>query len=206
LLFSVKAVLSIFPALYVFFKKNPHPLPADPPEAAKKKDVNKIYSAFFINSICVLYVILGFVNNVCLIFQKNNFHYLSIHYIVDLLLIGLKNTSSASYLFIFSPNSPFCSPTPAHLQLESLAESSTSKYPTSSDSSTAKKSGGDSGDDEFVLTSHCSNPHPTTRPHRTSAVKKSLDINFDYSIDDIEEKDGGIVRVQVFSFINWCYT
>jgi hypothetical protein len=168
----------------------PHPLPDNASDSAKQKDVNKIYLPFFLDNICVLYIILGFVNNVCLIFQKNNCHYLSIHYIVDLLLIGLKNTPSTSHLFVFSPSSSFCSPTPAQLQLESLVNSSSSQYPTSCPKPLKIKRKRDNDDEAFVSISSLQ----TSRTCRISGVKKNIDYRDD---DDLEEIDGIVSVIQV---------
>jgi hypothetical protein len=145
--FSVDAVLKILPALFIFFKKIPHPLPKDPSDIAKKRDVNKIFFPFFIDNISVLHVLLGFVNNVCKIFQKNSFHYLSISYIVELLLIGLRNS--------YSRSSPFQT-------LSALAKSSTSAYPTSFATELPRKRKRES-DGSFVLYKSSSSLHREKR-------------------------------------------
>ena len=183
--------------MFVYFKKTPHPLPKDASDTAKRKDVNKIYSSFFLDNICVLYVILGFVNNVSLIFQKNNCHYLSIHYIIDLLLIGLANTPSKSHPFVFSPFSSFCSPTPAQLKLESLVNSTSSTYPTSCPPSQAGKRKRDFDDEAYVSVSSLQ----TSRTRRVSGVKKNIDY---WNDEDLEEIGGVVSVVQVCFFFLCC--
>jgi hypothetical protein len=171
---SIDAVLKLLPAIFVFFRKYPHPLPSDSSDAILKKDVNKIYDQQFIKDICVLYVIVGFINNVCLIFQKNNLHFLSIEYIVNLMLVGLKNSSTPNILTFLSPFNSH--PPSVQSILASLVLSNSSPFPTCPPSEmTLRRKKNQDDDDDFVLNSSylCA---LSTLQHRTVRKKKTLQI------------------------------
>jgi hypothetical protein len=132
------------------------------------------------------------VNNACLIFQKDSFHYLSTHYVVDLLMIGLKNSNSRPLLF--HPLSPFCFPTQAQKLLETLATSSAAKYPTCPVETVKRKRNNDDDDNEFFPFSSTSKIESNCRTHRSSNRKKNLDF---YYGEDLEESNGEVTVIQV---------
>jgi hypothetical protein len=123
-------MLIILPALFVFFTTHSHHLLKNSFDFVKQKDGSGIHMRFFIDKICSSYIIPGFVNIVCLVFQKKNFHFLSIQYV---------NSLFSSHQFVFSQSSPYLSPESAEIIISSLLISLESTYPAAPFSNTPLK-------------------------------------------------------------------